>query len=361
MLFSLKDLSPEWLGRVAEHYEEHGFFLLEGMDEASRCFRPVILSALGLDEAAFDRMLTSENPPFSFSTETRRKLAKATTTPAITSTLLNTLGPVLKKLIGPLTHISTTFHAQFKEQGATPVDHGGYPDGSTYKEVHGPYLLHQDFTGATIPTSPSALTVWVPLKASANWNLRVYPGSHREGLISSRWWSLEEPRLKFLNPPVDIAARRGTAIIFNALLLHGTSNPGPERRVSCDIRFFPLCGYLPSPVHFIGEDLAASLRQSVETGPVLQAPLLEDRMFLGETIRDLEAPPKSVLNWPNFIAAGLRNDKEAAARHLARFTNEEIGTDPASVYAAKFLGYPVHEPTLRTVHERLGLPYATTA
>jgi hypothetical protein len=49
-------------------------------------------------------------------------------------------------------------------------------------EVHGAYLLHQDFTGAPIPTVPSGLTMWVGQNDCPNWTLRLYPGSNLEDL-----------------------------------------------------------------------------------------------------------------------------------------------------------------------------------
>ena len=61
------------------------------------------------------------------------------------------------------------------------------------------------------------------------------------------------PRLAQLAPPVEIEARAGTGVIFNALLFHGTGKLGARRRVSCDLRFFPLCGFLPSEVHFLDD------------------------------------------------------------------------------------------------------------
>ena len=57
-----------------------------------------------------------------------------------------------------LAHVSSTFHGQCKGQNSDETYGGGYTGDS--KEVSAPYLLHQDFTGANIPTSPSALTLW---------------------------------------------------------------------------------------------------------------------------------------------------------------------------------------------------------
>lgn len=352
-MFQLMDLSPEWLAAAGQCFEQLGYLVIGGVREAADCFQTILQEITRTDAAEFTQLMNDDRA-LEFPTATRRQLAKATTTEGLTDTLLQTLGPLLSYLLGPIVHVSSTFHAQFKKQGAVAVDHGGYPQGSTYMEVHGAYLLHQDFTGATIPTSPSAVTCWVPLNSSPDWNLRVYPGSHRSGLLSSRWWRLDEPRLQGLAQPVDLQAKEGTAILFNALLLHGTSNPGPAPRVSCDIRFFPLCGYLPTAAHFLDPAPLQEIRRRTDASPVLQSPILESRAFLGEPVEVRHAAPHSVLNWPNYVACDLQGRKEEAAQHLTRFTNEELGTDPPDAYISKFSRHPVNEATIAAVRERLG-------
>jgi hypothetical protein len=261
----------------------------------------------------------------------------------------------LTRLIGPLVHVSSTFHAQFKGEGAQKVDHGGYSQATEYMEVHGPYLLHQDFAGASIPTSPSAMTLWVAMNDCPNWNLRLYPGSHRRGLICNSWLALDDERLAPLGEPIDIIARAGTAVCFNALMLHGTSNPGPLKRVSCDIRFFPLCGFLPSETHFLDPSPCNALRDGLDHAfsPVLQAPLLEDQVFLGNEIQLGDVPSQSVLNWVRFLSDVVAGRKDEALAHLERFVNTEMGFDSVTAYDSKFRNQPVCEETLRAVRKRV--------
>jgi hypothetical protein len=143
--------------------------------------------------------------------------------------------------------------------------------------------------------------------------------------------------------------------LFNAMLLHGTSKPGRLRRLSCDIRFFPLCGFLPSETHLLsraGESLRAGLEHA--RGPVLQAPLLEDLVFLGEPVSLGEVPRHSVLNWINYLAAVMRGESDEALVHFARFVNAKMNTDPLDAYVSKFHAKPMYETTLRAARDRLG-------
>ena len=140
---------------------------------------------------------------------------------------------MFRRLFGPLVHVSSNYHAQVKGGDVLRVDRGGGV--GEYREVQGQYLIHQDFTGARIPTSPSQLTLWVAQNSSPDWTLRMYPGSHRNGLLNNQWVSLDDPWLAQFGTPVDVTAEEGLAVIFNSLLLHASSNPGPRRRVSCDI------------------------------------------------------------------------------------------------------------------------------
>jgi hypothetical protein len=173
--------------------------------------------------------------------------------------------------------------------------------------------------------------------------------------LSSEWLALDDPRLASLDKPVDVQAARGTAVVFNAMLLHGTSNPGSRRRVSCDIRFFPLCGFLPSEVHVLGHDPLRTLdeRLNEETGATLRAPLLEDRVFLGGEIPTENVPSRSVLNWANYIDGLARGRSDEALRHLKRLANEDFDATGPATYAGKFHKRPVSKPTLRAVRDRL--------
>ncbi len=355
MILNLGEWTAAQLEAAGRHYEEQGFFLVSGLEKlVVSQFYPLLQAALEGDGPRWEDVLDPAVPLSPFSREVRQRLARLTTPPMLAEALLTELQPVFAKLIGPLVHVSTTFHAQFKYGAAKAVDHGGYPQDSDYSEVHGAYLLHQDFTGASIPTSPSAVTLWVPMNSCPNWNLRLYPGSHRRGLFCQRWIALDDPRLAPLGNPVDIAATFGTAVVFNALLLHGTSNPGPARRVSCDIRFFPLCGFLPSEVRSLSPSPRAALVQSLNraAGPVLRAPLLETRAFLGEEVELESVPHQCVLNWVNYVAQVARGRMDEALPHLQAFANPELGFDDAGVYVARFHGAPLYRDNLKKVRER---------
>ena len=179
MTFNLAEV-PARLDDIAAKYEREGFILLTGVeDQIAARFRAMLARTIGVGEEQFGEMIAPATSAPVFDREIRRRLARVPTSEELTANLLEALGPLLGRLLGPLVHISSTYHAQFKGGLAREVRRGGYAADSDYMEVHGPYLLHQDFAGATIPTSPSALTVWVAVNSCPDWNLRVYPGSHR--------------------------------------------------------------------------------------------------------------------------------------------------------------------------------------
>jgi hypothetical protein len=186
--------------------------------------------------------------------------------------------------------------------------------------------------------------------------LRLYPGSHRQGLLTSRWLELDDPRVTPMGKPLDIEAREGTAVVFNSLVLHGTSNPGPMQRVSCDIRFFPLCGFLPSTPRVLSRTAARNRECAGVEHPVLCAPILEDRVWLGQDVEIEEPPEHSVLNWVHYIANVRNGEPEEALRYLERFTNQRIGVDGPGVYAARFHGCRVYESTIETARRALAPP-----
>jgi Phytanoyl-CoA dioxygenase (PhyH) len=355
MNINLQEFDSQQLEAAAQHYADRGFLLLSGLENlVTARFRPVLAEKIGVDEHDLLSFLDPENPKVVFSPEVRKRLGRVDTSRSLALSLLRVLEPLLTRLIGPLAHVSSNFHAQFKGDGVKAVDHGGYATGD-YMEVHGPYLLHQDFAGASIPTSPSAVTLWVAMNDCPCWNLRLYPGSHRLGLLCNRWVGLEDERLAPFGEPIDVPAQAGTAVVFNALMLHGTSNPGPLRRVSCDIRFFPLCGFLPSETHLLGSSPYSAIREGLAHAfnSVLQAPLLEDQVFLGEKTRLEHVPPLSVLNWVKYLSHVVNGEAEEALPYLERFVNTAIGFDGITAYVSKFHKQPVHEEALLSVRERL--------
>jgi hypothetical protein len=338
MEFTLKDLNGEKLDEAARHFDEHGYFIVSGVGDAvTALFRPLLADRLGTTVAALDELFDPDSPPALLPVKVRQRLSRVDSTPELARGLLSALEPVFKRLLGPLVHVSSTFHAQFKSGVVPAVDHGGYKN--EYLEVQGQYLLHQDFTGAGIPTSPSAVTLWVGQNSCPDWNLRLYRGSHRHGLLCNQWLPLDDPRLEFLGTPIDIQARRGSAVIFNALLLHSSSNPGPRRRVSCDIRFFPLCGFLPTATHVLGTSPIHDLR--------------------GQGVPQTGVPPYSILNWANYLHTYLTGHPDAAVQHMERFVNSTHGVDSPEAYTSKFHMRQVHVTVLTRLRDALAQLDAT--
>jgi hypothetical protein len=346
--YDIHRLTERSVADAASEFATNGFIEITGVNALEATFLATVAGVAAFDEQAIAAALNPTGGPVVFPLGLRQRLAKIETSSEFARQLIDVLAPLLRRLIGPIAHVSSTFHAQFKGGAAPAVDHGGYAPG--HLELHGSYLLHQDFTGANRPTSPSAVTLWLPLNTCPDWNLRIYPGSHRRGLVCNQWLALDDERLLALGAPVDLAAQSGRAILFNALALHGTSNPGPQRRVSCDIRFFPLCGFLPSTPHLLNATPWEMIDEALQTttDETLRAPLLEDKVFAGQDVAIDTVPRGSVLNWVNYIACLARRRSDEALVHLERFTNTEVGVDPSAVYVSKFHGHELRQFTVAT-------------
>jgi hypothetical protein len=356
MRFRLDQLSGSTLEAAAQHYETHGYFMLEGVGEAiTRHYKPLVAEQMMVGLEELERILDPNSPPMILPEDVRKRMSRIDSVPALQATLLGNLNAMFRRLLGPFVHVSSTFHGQFKGGDAPPVDHGGYNPNAKYLEVQGQYLIHQDFSGAALPTSPCGVTLWTPLNSCPEWNLRLYPGSHRHGLLCQEWMKLDDPRLASFGTPIDVKAEYGTAMVFNALLLHSSSNPGFRRRVSCDIRFFPLCAFLPSKVHVLGESPLAEFRRGLEStdGPTLREPYLEAAAFLGLRRDPVRCDRYSILNWSNFVQHTVQGDPVKALEALTQFTNSERGIDGVGAYAGKFHNQPVHRSTLEGLLETL--------
>jgi hypothetical protein len=354
MRFHLRDMTGPGVEAAARHFEENGFFMLDGVgDEVTAHFRPLLAEMMDVSAGELREILDPNSAPMVLPVEIRQRLSRITTPPELRDAIFAALEPVFVRILGPLVHVSSSFHGQFKGGEMKAVDHGGYKQ--DYLEVQGQYLLHQDFTGANIPTSPCAITLWVAQNSCPDFNLRLYPRSHKVGLICEQWLPLDDPKLAFLGAPIDVVAEEGTAVIFNSLLLHSSSNPGPRRRVSCDIRFFPLCGFLPSEVHVLGARPLATLRRRLteESGDTLRAPLLEDLAFLGEGEVEPDVPPLSVRNWANYLVELLNGDPDAALPHFERFVNVDHGWDAPQKYTSKYHDRQIHRETLLTARRKI--------
>src|SRR5262249_28663076 len=137
--FNLQTLDSQQLDAAAKYYEDHGFIVLNGLEEAvTPLFMPVVSEAMELHNDAFAHILTPSAPADIFPPEIRQRLAHVSTSPELAKPLLAALEPLLIRLIGPIVHISSNFHVQVKGSPAKAVDHGGYAPNSDYMEVHGP-------------------------------------------------------------------------------------------------------------------------------------------------------------------------------------------------------------------------------
>ncbi len=364
---SLQDMSVSSLEQAAAFYAENGFVAVTDTDVD---LLPILEGVLDQELASaglnLPDILDGTTPLYSFSQEQRKALSQIDTSDQLQSQLVTLLEPVLLSLLGPLVHVSSNFHAQFKgaDLVAPPVDHGGYPSDSTFLEPFGQYLLHQDFTGARLPTSPGGMTLWVPSTTGENWGLRLYPGSHRQGILCHDWIDLDDDRLSFLGEPIDILPERGRALLFHSLILHSSVSPGPSRRVSSDIRFFPLCGYLPSPIWVLGDDPEASLAEAEHQDEILAASRYETQVYLGRETGPLDLKDHSVLNWAAYVQAMRNGESDQAISLMQRFTNVGLTGETHETYVDKYLDYPMNSETMKRAgyairgETKKGKPYA---
>lgn len=353
-------VSPQQLERAAQFYDEHGYLRLSGLQHGiTGAFEKCLADAIGISVEDFQPLLDPHAGAAVFSHDVRQRLSRIATTPPLAQTLVSRLAPILSTLIGPLAHVSSTYHGQFKggalNEASRDIATYHNEGKADYMEVHGAYRLHQDFTGASLPTSPSGVTLWVALNACPESTLRLFPGSHRLGLFCHKMWKTDDPRLELLPAPVDFEARAGTGVLFNALLFHGTGKLGSLRRVSCDIRFYPLTGFLPSDVHALEADPLERLHhaRARAAGDTLLAPILEQLAYLGEDVAVEPRPALSVLNWANYLVELMHGQPDAALPHLSRFINTDLLEDPPSVFTRKFHNRELQTDRLRTVRERV--------
>jgi hypothetical protein len=367
MNLDLRTMTEAALDDGRASFEENGYLRLSGVSAPIiHGFRHILSDIVGIpdDGDAIEDLLAPDREAVIFPREIRQRLSRISTPRDFAVTLIGELRPLLQAMVGPLMHVSSTFHAQFKGGVSEAIDHYHNEGAADFMEVHGAYNLHQDFTGASLPTSPSAVTLWVPLNTCSQWTLRLYPGTHRLGLFCHRFVKPDDPRLASFAPPVDVSAEAGTAVLFNALLLHGTSNAGSKRRVSCDLRFFPLCGFLPSEVHVTDPDSVGRLHDAARRapGPVLRAPALEALTLLGESVEVEDPPALSSLNWVKYLAHLADGGPEEGLPYLRAFINTQLLDGPAAALIDKFHGRPLLHDNLGAVRERVhGVPPDTRA
>lgn len=342
-LFELSalDMTASSLEEAARYYAAYGVLVIRDIGPSLvSLFEGImtgVLADLGIDIADVYNGAVSFA---AFSPEARKMVSQVRTTPEFSRRLLTILEPLLLRILGPVVHVSRDFHAHFKGSvfPQTETGYGGYPSGTQYLEPFSRFLLHQDFTGANLPTSPSFPTVWVPLTTGPDWGLRLYPGSHRRGLLCNQFVEFENPRLEILGKPVDFTPERGSALLFHALVLHGTTEPGPSLRVSCDARFFPLSPFLGSTPWLLGTDPLADLEPVDGDDEILRVARLETQAVLGRHL-DLDGVPTlSILHWAKYLEAVCHEDDAAALKHLERLVNPELTGEGWEVYRDKYHG-----------------------
>jgi hypothetical protein len=355
-IFDLRRLDGDALDDLAGFYAEEGYCILGGLQESlTQRYLPVLARTAGLSQSELEAMLDPKSPEPMLPEDLRKKFSRVPTQECLAGDLIRSLRPLLARLLGPMVHVSRDFHAQFKCGVTGRVGYGGYDSQASFLEVHGAYQLHQDFTGASLPTSPAALILWVGLNDCPDWPIRFYPRSHRLGLLCRRFVPVDHEGLPQIGRPMESHARPGTGIVFNSLLLHGTGEGGALRRVSCDIRFFPSCPWLQSEPRPLVDSPMAFLEDRLEreTAPTLRAPLLVNLALAGRMGDNVQAPPHSILNWANYLNEVLNGDPGRAPGHIERFANAEIGMEPPAAYVEQFHGRPMQAATLERIWESL--------
>ena len=360
-MFDWKCLDAAELHRLTRDYHRQGFVLLNNVEEISALFPPVLAEATGLSIEEVQRMIDPKTHG-TLSPALRQQLSKVTTTPALASALLRLVSPLLLQILGPIVHVSSNFHAQLKGGGIGQIGYSGFHAKTEYVEIHGPHLLHQDFSAASLPISPGMVTLWVALNTTASWTLRLYPGSHQQGVLCDEFLEPSNERLSALQEGVDIQAHYGQAVLFNGMMLHGTGIRGEGRRASCDIRFFPLCGFLPSEPHLIHREPLHFLQQrlSNETLSTVQAPLLQDLVFLGKTkeaayqvSRFTDVERFSHLHWIQYLVRLLDGEQQQGFPFLRALVNNKCGLNDEDILVRKFKDHPIYPDTLRIVRNKL--------
>lgn len=357
--FDFSALTDSGIEVLAAEYQERGFVVLGNAEKITALFPDVLAKTTGLAIEEIERMLDPASQGI-LAPHLRERLSKVPTTPDLAQSLLSLLSPVLLKLLGPIVHVSSNFHAQFKGGGIGQIGYSGFHSTTEYVEIHGPHLLHQDFAAASLPISPSMITLWVGLNTTPSWKLRLYPGSHRSGVLCDQFLEVSNQKLKMLEDGIDIPAHRGKAVLFNGMMLHGTGEQGPQRRASCDIRFFPLCGFLPSEPHVIHPDPLSFLkdRVKVERSATLLAPLFQDLVFLGQTffteqqlaIRDGEA--HSPILWIRYLIYLLKKEQQTGIPYLRALVNTGM-LENDDVLVRKFKDHAIYSETLRTIRNKI--------
>lgn len=325
------ELRRENFEAILDHYGRQGFVVLTGVNpRIASVFRSVVSSFTGISEEEIQR--GGNGRPVNLSREARAAVARPDTLPEIQDLIVRDLGDLLVELLGPIVHISHTYHPQIKTGLSEGYAVEGYSgDGA---EVRAQYALHQDFTAGRKLTSPAAIVCWIPLNACDQNTLRLYSKTHSQGMLARKWLLPDSPELDRMGSYVEVEAKPGQILLFNFLLLHGTSRPGPKLRVSCDLRFFPFCPTLDSMARILRPDPLGWIRQQLQRpkSETLLEPLIETCVYLGEPVSWPELKPHSVLFWSRYLAAMVNHDQDGITRAISMLTNSEIGFDAAAEF-----------------------------
>lgn len=278
--------------------------------------------------------------------EVRQKLARGYMTPELRDASHAVFGDLLVRLVGPLIHISQTFHYQLKPKAERNVILQGYSgDG---REVQALYGIHNEFTAARVLTSPSAVVCWIPLNTFDGKALYFYPGSHRLGMVANRWLPRHDEceGIERVGPVVEYQPRLGEVVMFNFLLLHGSGAAvrgepldGPQpTRISCDLRYFPFTGILDSEATALRPDPIAWIKERLPhiSDDLLLAPLFEVLAYFGERIDWPSLPSHSVAHWARFVEGLVKGDQTQQDDAIAQLANLDIGFDPLASYLERF-------------------------
>src|ERR1700732_4454603 len=101
MNIDLQHLDSEQLERAAQHYAEHGFILLSGLEDiVTAKFRPVLADRIGVNVHELAAILNPMNSGAIFPPQVRERLGRIETSPQLAQSLLEVVRPLLTRLIG---------------------------------------------------------------------------------------------------------------------------------------------------------------------------------------------------------------------------------------------------------------------
>ena len=260
----MKTLTPEQL----EHFDAHGYLVVEGLLDPVRDLDPVIREYEGvLDRLAHnlhaEGHIGSAYADLPFEERLIRVYAESGKVhaqyfdfslpqgdiradtpfwagPAVFRTLVNErLLDAVESFLGPEIYSNPVQHVRLK-----PPEHLTPTDPATGRVQLGATPWHQD-NGVILPEADDSaiLTVWFSLTdaLAEHGCLQVFPGSHRHGLLHHCRYptglAVAESRLPTV-APVALPMRRGDVLFMTQLTCHNSlSNVSDQVRWSFDLRY----------------------------------------------------------------------------------------------------------------------------